>query len=45
MNMCVVPVKLRHGDYGETMKTYALLDSYSQGTFILGRFLKRYGIK
>ena len=25
MNMCVVPVKLRHGDYGETMKTYALL--------------------
>ena len=43
--MCVVPVKLRHGDSGETLKTYALLDSCSQGTFILERLLKRFGIK
>ena len=43
--MSVVPVKLRHGDSGETMRTYALLDSCSQGTFILERLLKRFGIR
>ena len=43
--MCVVPVKLRHGDSGKTLKTYALLDSCSQGTFILERLSKRFGIK
>ena len=43
--MCVVPVKLRHGDSGKTLKTYALLDSCSQGTFILERLPKRFGIK
>ena len=43
--MCVVPVKLRHRDSGETLKTYALLDSCSHGTFILERLLKRFGIK
>ena len=46
ISMCVVPVKLRHGDSGETLvKTYALLDSCSQGTFILERLLKKFGIK
>ena len=45
ISMCVVPVKLRHGDSGETLKTYALLDSCSQGTFILERLQKRFGIK
>ena len=45
ISMCVVPVKLRHGDSGETLKTYALLDNCSQGTFILERLLKRFGIK
>ena len=45
ISMCVVPVKLRHGNSGEALKTYALLDSCSQGTFILERLLKRCGIK
>ena len=45
ISMCVVPVKLRHGDSGKTLKTYALLDSCSQGTFILERLPKRFGIK
>ena len=45
ISMCVVPVRLRHGDSGESLKTYALLDSCSQGTFILERLLKRFGIK
>ena len=45
ISMYVVRVKLRHGDPGETLKTYALLDRCSQGTFILERLLKRFGIK
>ena len=45
ISICVVPVKLGHGDSGETLKTYALLDSCSQGNFILERLLKRFGIK
>ena len=45
ISMCVVPVKLSHGDSGKTLKTYALLDSCSQGTFILDKMLKRFGLK
>ena len=45
ISMCVVSVKLRHGDSVETLKTYALLDSCSEGTFILESLLKRFGIK
>ena len=45
ISMCLVPVKLRYGDSGETLKTYALLESYNQGTFTLEAFLKRFGIK
>ena len=45
ISKCVVPVKLRHGDSHETLKTYALLDSCSQSTFILERLPKRFGIK
>ena len=43
--MCVVSVKLRHGGSYETLKTYAPLDSCSEGTFILERLLKRFDIK
>ena len=45
IHMCVVPVKLKHGDSGKTLETYALMDSCSQGTFILERLQKRFGIK
>ena len=45
ISMCVVLVNLRHGDSGKTLKTYSLLDSCSQGTFILERLLKKIGIK
>ena len=40
-----VTVKLRHGDSGENVETYALLDSYSQGTLIVGRLITRFSIK
>ena len=45
ISMCIVPVKLIHGDSGEALKTYVLLDSCSQDTFILERLPKRFGIK
>ena len=43
--MYAAPVKLRHRDSGEALKTYAVLHSCSQGIFILERLLKRFGIK
>ena len=33
------------GTLGETLKTYALLDSCSQGAFILEKLLKRFSLK
>ena len=45
ISMSVVPIKLRYGDSGRTLKTYELLDSCSQGTFILERLPERFGIK
>ena len=48
MSMCIVPAKLRHVRYGKEIQTYAMIDCYSQGTFIrtdLARKLKADGIK
>ena len=33
--MCIVPVQIKSKDTSKTVHTYALLDSCSQGTFIL----------
>ena len=35
ISMCIVPVNLTHSHSGKTVKTHALLDSCSQGKFIL----------
>ena len=46
--MCVVPVKVGHVRYGKEIQTYAMIDCYSQGTFIrtdLARKLKADGMK
>ena len=40
--MCAVPVELRHGDFSKALKIYAILDSCSQGTFVLEKLLKRF---
>ena len=45
ISMSVVPVKLIHGDSGETLKIYALLDSCSQGNFMLERLLKMIDVR
>ena len=40
ISMCVVPVRLRHCKSQKEVKTLALLDSCSQGTFVTERILK-----
>ena len=40
ISMCLVPVNLRYSHSGTTVKTYALLDSCSQGTFMLEKLLR-----
>ena len=40
ISMCVVPVRLRHCNSQKEVKTYTLLDSCSQGTFVTERILK-----
>ena len=44
ISMCVVPVNLRSGHSGKTVKRYALLDSCSQGTFMLEKLLRDPGV-
>ena len=34
ISMCVAPVRLRHCNFQKEVKTFALLDSCSQGTFV-----------
>ena len=40
ISMCFEPVKLRHCNSQKEVKTFALLDSCSQGTFVTERILK-----
>ena len=40
ISMCVVPVRLNHCNSQKEVKTYALLDSSSQGRFVTGRILR-----
>ena len=42
--MCVVPVNLTYGCSRKTVKTHALLDSCSQGIFMLEKLLQDLGV-
>ena len=42
--MCVVPVNLTYGCSGKILKTHALLDSCSQGRFMLEKLLQDLGV-
>ena len=44
ISMCVVLVNLRYSHSGKTMKMHALLDSCSQGTFMLEKLLRDLGV-
>ena len=39
VSMCVVSIKIKHGNSGNVAETYALLDSCSQCTFMLERLI------
>ena len=43
VSMCLVPVKVKKKDSINEVQTHALLDSCSQGTYILGKLDKAVG--
>ena len=45
INMCVVPVMVRHKLSNRVVKTYAMLDTCSQGTFAKENLLSNLGIQ
>ena len=44
ISTCVVLVNLRYSHSGKTAKTYALLDGCSQGTFMLEKLIRDFGV-
>ena len=44
ISMCVVPIKVQYGNSGKVREKHALLDSCSQGTFILERLINNHGV-
>ena len=44
ISMCIVLVQIRQRESSKVLQTYALLDSYNQGTFILDQLTKDLGI-
>ena len=45
ITMCVVPIKVQYGNSGKVLETHALLDSCSQGIFILETLINSLGDK
>ena len=44
ISMCVVPIKISHQNCTTTIKTYAMLDNCSQGSFIKQDLLKKLSV-
>ena len=44
ISMCIVPVKVKHGDGKDMITTYAMLDNSSQGSFIHDSLVKELGV-
>ena len=44
ISMCIVPVKVEHGDSKGVITTYAMLDNCSQGSFIHDNLVKKLGV-
>ena len=42
--MCVVPVRVQHSDSDKEVKTFALLDTCSQGTFVTEDLISKLGV-
>ena len=44
ISMCIVPVKVKHGDGKDMITTYAMFDNCSQGSFIHDNLVKELGV-
>ena len=44
ISMCVVPVRVKHSDSDKEVKTFALLDTCSQGTFVTEDLISKLGV-
>ena len=44
ISLCIVPVKIKHGDGKDMTTTYAMLDNRSQGSFIHDNLVKELGV-
>ena len=44
ISMCVVLVRVKHGDSDKEVKTFALLDTCSQGTLVTEAFISKLGV-
>ena len=44
ISMCVVPVRVKHSDSDKEVKTFALLDTCSQGTFVTEDLIRELGV-
>ena len=44
ISMCIVPVKVKHGDGKDIITTYVMLDNCSQGSFIHDNLVKEIGV-
>ena len=44
ISMCVVPIRVKHTDSDEEVKTFALLDTGSQGTFVTEYLVSKLGV-
>ena len=44
INMCVVPVKVKHEHGANEVTIYAMLDNCSQGSFICDSLVKKLGV-
>ena len=42
--MCVVPVRVKHSDSDKEVKTFALLDTCNQGTFVNQDLISKLGV-
>ena len=43
-SMCIVPVKVKHGDGKDMITTYTMLDNCSRGSFIHDDLVKKLGV-
>ena len=44
ISMCVLPVKVKHSYSDKEVKTFALLDIFSQGTFVTEDLISKLGV-